>query len=320
MQIHRHVMAKLQQVGETQAWKVGVASAMARRAGQGSTTPYPPRSGKRCRPAFVEGRRPPIRPWRPWPAAKVHGPAPSPSPDGRRDGVDQTAETDDDQFRAALGLATRLVVVVDARPHPLNHMAHGFSGHVEEPLDAEDVEIPGGPFQAGGQRLHVLDGAERQGKTLEVVVTMILAAIVAVVMGRPGGEIAFGGLGEAQQRPGVEFALHRGDDLTPSRTADSRAPQHVSSGSIRSALLKYHVRAVELFLENLRERVFVIKFLSVSLCSRGLGIVGEATGRDGGGIDDGQHAVHGDLGSDLRPVERLDQRLRQGQAEVSTTM
>ena len=44
------------------------------------------------------------------------------------------------------------------------------------------------------------------------------------------------------------------------------------------------------------------------------GIVGEAAGGDGGGVDHGDDAVDRERGADLRPVERLDQRLRQRQA------
>ena len=71
----------------------------------------------------------------------------------------------------------------------------------------------------------------------------------------------------------------------------------------------------ELILVDLFQRVLMIdRGILAALPGQRVGIVGEAPGRHGRAIDDGDHPVHGDARGDRRPIEGLHEGLGQREA------
>ena len=78
---------------------------------------------------------------------------------------------------------------------------------------------------------------------------------------------------------------------------------------------QHEIGAEELVLVDFLERVVVVeRRIGGALFGDPRRIVGEAPFRDGGRVDHRHHAVDGEPRAQLRPVEGLDQRLRQGKA------
>ena len=141
---------------------------------------------------------------------------------------------------------------------------------------------------------------------------------VGVVMRGPRGEIVLGRRLHAEQHVDVDGALAgRGDlDRARQRRGDL-GPQAIEPFRLDEVRLveQHEIGAEELVLVDFLERIVVVeRRIGGALFGDARRIVGEAPLRHGGRVDDRHHAVDGEPRAQLRPVEGLDQRLRQGEA------
>src|SRR5262245_5160773 len=204
----------------------------------------------------------------------------------------------------------------ETRADPLHREAQGLAGDRNETLDAEHVMRFGYGFQSRQQFRRIADLRHRHDKALEIV--MLMRAIERVVMRGARGEVVLCGGAQAQQHICIHPALLRCDDFHGARhDGEDVALQLLAGRGIDEIRLVQHdqVRGHELVLVNLGERIIVIDgWILSALAGDRLGIIGEAAFGNGGRIDHGDHAVDGEPRADRRPVEGLDQWLRQSEA------
>ena len=205
--------------------------------------------------------------------------------------------------------------MAEATADALHQKAHRLAGDFNEALDAQDVVRLGDGFQSGNQTVRVAGRADLDGEAREIVVIMFAETIV---MARPAGEIVLGGGGQPEQdfrRNLTLRGLHDANRLRQRRSYVSRdAPQLVVGEKI--GLVEDHqIGREKLVLVDLFQRVVVIdRWIVLSLGEHRFRIVGEPAGGDGRGIDHRDHAVDGEAGAHVGPVESLDQRLGQREA------
>ena len=183
----------------------------------------------------------------------------------------------------------------------------------EKALEAQDVVLAEHGADARDERLGVVERRHVQMKALEVVVLVVLAV---VVMRGAGGEIALGRRPEADQHVRRQRCggAHQGDARAQLEAHPLLDRRPVALGQKIGLVQHHQIGGAELLLEQLLERAVVIE--------RG---IGRALRRDRRrrarehavahrrGVDHRDHAVHRHPGADLRPLERLEQRLRQGE-------
>ena len=206
--------------------------------------------------------------------------------------------------------------VGEAGADALDGEAEGFAGDVGKTLHAED----GVGFGDGAETLHQGFGCggvgEGDDEAFEVVVFVL--AVLGVVVGGAGGEVVLGVGGEAQEDVGVEAAVPGVEDADgPGEGGgDLRGGGGEGFGVEEVGLVEDdEVGAVELIVENFGQGVFVVEIgVFGALAGDGFGVVGEAAGGDGGGVDDGEDAIDGDAVADAGPVEGFKEGLGEGQA------
>ena len=146
---------------------------------------------------------------------------------------------------------------------------------------------------------------------------MLMRAVERVVMRGAGSEIVLGGGAEPEQNVGIHPALLRRDHLHGARhDGQDLALQPLAGiGADQVGLVEHdQVGGHELVFVDLGERIVVFDGRVLgALAGDRLRIVGEAAFGDGRRIDHGDDAVHGEARADGRPVEGLDQGLRQSE-------
>ena len=165
------------------------------------------------------------------------------------------------------------------------------------------------------QRIRVAGRRDRDDEGVEVVVVVLA---FGVVMRGPRLKIVFRRGPDAEQHIDVDDALAGRGDLDRARQASWRSRR----AAIRAApadqvgLVEHdEIGAEKLVFVDFLERIVVIeRGVGGALLGDARRIVGEAALGDRGGVDDGDDAVDGEPRAQVRPVESLDQRLRQREA------
>ena len=129
-------------------------------------------------------------------------------------------------------------------------------------------------------------------------------------------DILFNGKTKTDQHGGVDGAIGGHNDLRRLRQMfEHMRPRLVEAGFIKEIGLGENdeIGAGDLVLENFLNRIIVIKRLVIGpLSSERLHVVRDLSFSKGGAIHHGHDGVHGHAALDGRPLESLDQRLRQG--------
>ncbi len=206
-------------------------------------------------------------------------------------------------------------MVADAGADGLDQEAHRLARDGGEALGAQHVRPGAEARDAGGELGRGGELRQVEDHAVEVVVVM---AFLGVVPGRAVGDIVLRGEAEAEQHRRVDAAPGAGDNADGA----GQGALHRGAGAGEAGLVEQvglrqgdEVGAGELVVEDLLHRVVMVE-----------GLVGGALGGERGevggdaalgqrrAIDHGDDAIDRHPAADRRPVEGLDQRLRQGEA------
>ena len=169
--------------------------------------------------------------------------------------------------------------------------------------------------KAVDQRVRIADRGNRDDERVEIVVIVLP---FGVMMRRAQSEIVLGRRAHAEQHVRLDRALARGRDLDRARQGcgDLRAQGVEPVRADEIGLVEHdEIGAEQLVFVDLFERVVVVeRWVGQALPSDSRGIVGEPSLGDGRCVHDRDDAVDRELRAQLRPVEGLDERLRQREA------
>ena len=197
----------------------------------------------------------------------------------------------------------------------LQDQAHRLAGDRGEALDPQDRMARDHPLQPVDERVRVVERRQADVEARELVV-LVVAAVV-VVRG-PRIEIALCRRSEADQHLGRQRGMARAHhaDAGAQLLAHPRLDLRPVAIGQKVRLVDHHqVGRRQLLLEQLLERGLVVeRLIGQALRRQRVRIGREQAIAHRRGIDHRDHAVDRDPGADLRPVERLDQGLGQGEA------
>jgi hypothetical protein len=203
----------------------------------------------------------------------------------------------------------------DARTDRLHEETHRFTRHGGEALHAQHFGYGGHLRDTRGECRGVANFRQRDEETVELVMIVIFLVVVA---GTPVLDIVFGADAEAEQRRRIDLARSRGDDLDRARQgARDRGHRFSDAGRVKQIALGEHheIGASDLILEHLLDRIVVIeRIIGRALARERLEIGGDMSAGKGCAIDHGDDAIDGDARLYRRPMEGLNQGLRQREA------
>ena len=222
------------------------------------------------------------------------------------------ADNHDTAHATFVGLPGAIEMMLDARPDALHEQAHRLADDFDETLDAQHVMGARRFGESRNERRRIIDGRKRHNEAVEVVMVMFR---VDVMMRRTVRQIILRRCGKAEQHQRINPPSRGAHDL---RTLPRALRQTIGDvaffrGVEQIGLVEDdEIGAGELIFEHFFERIVVIDRLRLfAFLGDRIEIIGETSFRNGLAVDDGDDAVDRELGADRRPVERLDQRLRQ---------
>ena len=213
--------------------------------------------------------------------------------------------------------------MLEAAPDAVHEQAHGLVGKRDKALHAKNRVRFDQRVQRRQQALAV-HYRQFDNQRIEVRVMMLAVAVavmrvmaVAPVMAR-ALKRRLCGLPQAEQQAQVHAAGGAAQDFhgRGKRRAHPRldARAGVGVGAVRLAQ-DHQVGGAKLILEQLAQGGIVVEIgIGLTLRANSGGIGRETPRGHGGGIDHREHRIHRAGVADLRPVKRLHQGLRQGQA------
>ena len=183
-----------------------------------------------------------------------------------------------------------------------------------KPLILQDAARLGGALDPGHQGLRARRCFDGDGNAFEIVVVVVFGGLV---MRGARGEIGFGGNFKADHHGGIELPVRRLDHLDRPRKLRADLVLHaqpVGRPHLIDLVEQDEVGAQELVLEDFFERIVVLhRPVGGALKGKGLRILGKEARSHRRPVDHRDDAVHRDAGADRRPVEGVDERLRQGE-------
>ena len=231
-------------------------------------------------------------------------------------------QADDDQAGAA-ALACRprpVEIAVDACTHRLDHLPHRLAGNVGEALQPQDVVAGDHRLQAIVEARGVGDrpGLDDERMELVVVVIVVGAFVLQLVVGLAIDDVVLGADAETEQHLRRDDAVLRLDHRRAAlqvRQDIGLDHRHLRRVDEVGLVQDDQVGRRQLILEQFLDRAFVVEAVVLgALGFQLVVVVGETPGGHRRAVDHRDDAVDGHAGLDPRPVEGVDQRLRQGEA------
>ena len=230
--------------------------------------------------------------------------------------------SDEDQACLAgfVGLPQPVKIMRDSFAHALHDLAHRLVAGGHEPLGAIDGLLGDQLLHAGQKRVGV-HAAECDHGGVEMIVGMLMGlpgGVMGIVMRGDALDTILGGGIQAGQDFGVCFAVGHEQGLDPCRQARAEPGLDRLSFVVGKLVGLGHDRQIggrDLVVQQLfQRRVMIQRLVRLAGHIHRVGVMGPGAGGDRRAIEHGDHRIDRAMPLDLGPVERLNQRLGQGQA------